>query len=114
MNADTEVSIAATVPVAEALIEACANRDGAAVATILKDVAFPDVLAIMLANEINPLLLDDANFDQVKFDHPALSFHAGRYENGDRDMLAVRCYVHRQSIRPELLRTGPRPMSRTS
>lgn len=92
-----------TVPMAQSLVAAVAADDADSVARILADVAFPEALAVILAAAVDPLLLEDADFREVQYDHPALSYHAGRYENGDRDMLARRCYVHRQSIPAERL-----------
>lgn len=90
--------IAVTLPVAKALIAAIEADDAQAVARAVSDVAFPKALAVILAAAVDPLLMLDAPFSEVQYDHPALSYHAGRFENGDRDMLARRCFVHRQSI----------------
>lgn len=110
----TDLQIAVTIPVARALIDAIQDENRDQVTRVLDDVAFPTTLAIILAAAIDPLLLDDADFQQVKYDHPALSYHAARYENGDRDMLAVHCYVHRQKIPTAALAAGTNPRRKTS
>ena len=102
MNFTNDDKITVTLPVAKGLIEAVANDDADDVARTLADVAFPETLAVILAAAVDPLLLNDARFELVQYDHPALCYHAGRYENGDRDMLARRCWVHRQRIQPTI------------
>jgi hypothetical protein len=105
----TDLKIAVTIPVAEALIRACREENVDQVTEILADVAFPNALAVILAAAIDPLLLLDADFQQVQYEHPALCYHAGRYENGERDLLAVHCYVQRQKISSAALAAGTNP-----
>lgn len=110
--AEPDFQVAITIPVAEALISAVQREDRDKITRLLDDVAYPKTLAVILAGAIEPLLLMDANFHDVQYDHPALSYHAGRYENGDRDLLATHSYVHRQSIPDSALAIGPMPATR--